>query len=91
MATDFASAIAIIADRQAIAANLANHSRGIDRCDAALIKSVYHTDATVSYGMFNGPAAEFADVIVKLIATRPMTLHRHCNRSIRVDGDSAST
>ena len=77
------------ADRQAIAANLANHSRGIDRCDAALLKSVYHPDATVSYGMFNGPAAEFADIIVKLIATRPATLHRHCNRSIRLDGDRA--
>lgn len=89
MAIDLASAIAAIADRQAIAANLANHSRGIDRCDAALLKSVYHPDAAVSYGMFNGPAADFADLIVRLIATRPMTLHRHCNRSIRVDGDSA--
>ncbi|MFA5712518.1 nuclear transport factor 2 family protein, partial [Mycolicibacterium sp.] len=89
MATDLAAAIAAIADRQAIAANLANHSRGIDRTDARLLKSVYHPDATVSYGMFDGPAADFADLIVGLIAGRPITLHRHCNMSIRVDGDRA--
>ncbi len=89
MAIDLAAAIAAIEDRQAIAANLANHSRGIDRCDAALIKSVYHPDGVVSYGMFDGPADAFADLIVRLIGTRAISLHRPCNQWIRIDGDRA--
>lgn len=77
------------ADRQAIARNLAVHSRGIDRRDADLLKSVYHPDATVAYGMFEGPAMEFADVVAGLSRGGPITLHRPCNQWIRLDGDRA--
>jgi hypothetical protein len=77
------------ADLQAIAENLAVHSRGIDRSDAALIKSVYHPDATVAYGMFEGPAREFADVVVGLARKGSVSLHRPCNQWVRLDGDRA--
>ena len=48
---------------------LAQHSRGIDRSDARLFDSVYHDDATVDYGFFNGAASEFATVVTSVIPT----------------------
>jgi hypothetical protein len=86
---DAADIFGRIADRQQIAANLAKHSRGIDRRDAGLLKSVYFPDATVAYGMFDGPAHEFADVVANLSRGGPVTLHRPCNQWIRLDGDRA--
>jgi hypothetical protein len=89
MHSDLAALLDRIADRQAIAANLARHSRGIDRRDPALLASVYHPDATVAYGMFEGPAADFAALVGDPLRAGPVTLHRPCNQWIRLDGDRA--
>ncbi|QIX26518.1 nuclear transport factor 2 family protein [Nocardioides sp. JQ2195] len=40
---------------------LARYVRGVDRLDAALIRSCYHPDAYEVHGIFNGNAYEFAD------------------------------
>ena len=66
-------------DRSAICTQLANHSRGIDRCDPELLRSVYHEDATVDYGVFAGAAHEFCDVIAESVGALPVTLHRTSN------------
>jgi hypothetical protein len=68
---------------------LAQHSRGIDRSDATLFNSVYHDDATVDYGFFNGTASEFATVISSGDTDSPPTLHRSSNMWIKLDGDTA--
>ncbi len=84
-----AQAIASVLDRQAIAANLACHAFGLDRRDLALIRRAYTEEATVAYGLFEGKAFDFAEMIAGFMATMPPTLHRTSNMLIRVDGDTA--
>jgi hypothetical protein len=83
------AALAALRDKQAIADNLANHARGIDRADAGLLASVYHPDARVDYGFFNGPAAELVALLVPMQRRSPVTLHRPANVWIKVRGDLA--
>lgn len=47
-------------DERAIRRVLLDYCRGIDRCDAELVASVYHPDATDDHGMFRGSGADFA-------------------------------
>ena len=68
---------------------LAQHGRGIDRGDANLFDSVYHEDATVDYGFFNGAASEFATVVTSGDTDSPPTLHRSSNIWIKLQGDTA--
>jgi len=39
---------------------LLDYCRGIDRCDASLVASVYHPDATDDHGSFVGSGVDFA-------------------------------
>lgn len=93
MATQIASkaeaAEADFAARSAILTNLARHSRGVDRNDFDLLARAYHPDATVAYGMFEGPALDFARFLSDVMAGAPVTLHRTGSSLIRVDGDRA--
>lgn len=78
-----------LAARWAIATNLARHSRGVDRNGLDLLRSAYHPEATVAYGMFDGEAAAFAAVLTDASAGSPVTLHRTSNMAIRVAGERA--
>ncbi len=82
-------ALRVYADKQEIANNLALHSRGVDRNDFDLLRSAYHPDAEVSYGMFNGPAADMARFLTDSMAGQPVTLHRTSNIWVKVNGDEA--
>lgn len=84
-----ARSIATLLDRQAIAHNLAGHAIGLDRRDLALIRRAYAPDARVAYGLFEGPAADFAAMICDFMAPMPPTIHRGSNLLIRVQGDRA--
>ncbi len=75
--------------RAAIATNLARHSRGVDRNDFDLLAGAYHPDATVTYGMFEGPALDFARFLTDAMAGAPVTLHRTASTLVRVNGDRA--
>lgn len=78
-----------IVDRAEIGQLIASHARGIDRKDADLLKSVYFEDATVDYGVFDGPAYEFCDILGQGQGESPVTLHRPTNTWIKLDGDKA--
>ena len=56
---------------------LAVHSRGLDRNEAALIKSAYWPEAEVDYGPSKGPAHQFAADLVgpALAAAYELTQH----------------
>jgi hypothetical protein len=82
------SANAVIA-RRGILNALANHSRGVDRADVNLLGAAYHTDATVDYGFYAGPAAALVDMLGNGQKTSLPTLHRTSNVDIRVTGDTA--
>ncbi len=68
---------------------LANHSRGVDRADANLLRCAYHETATVDYGFFSGSAATFVDMLSESQKTTPPTLHRTSNIAIKVRGCDA--
>jgi SnoaL-like domain len=70
--------------RHGIMNALANHSRGVDRADANLLGSAYWPDATVDYGFFVGPAAEFVAILAGAQKGALATLHRTSNIDIRV-------
>lgn len=50
-------------DKQDIAEVLYRRARAGDRADAELAHGCYHEGATERHGMFDGPAAEFIDVV----------------------------
>lgn len=56
--------------RQTIRDVAERYCRGADRCDAALMKSCFHPDATDDHGFFNGPAHDFADLAAQRLAER---------------------
>lgn len=60
---------------------LLEYCRGIDRCDAALVASVYHPDGTDDHGSFVGLGTDFA-----VYATD--ALRRHALATSHVIGDS---
>ncbi len=70
--------------RQAIEAALARHSRGVDRADANMLGSAYHADATVDYGAFKGPAADFVAFLADAQKTAGASHHRTAPPSIRI-------
>lgn len=75
--------------RSVIQNRLAQHARGIDRADEALLCEAYHDDGTVDYGSLQGSAAEFAAAIAAMHDGAPMSSHRTSNMWIAVEGHSA--
>ena len=75
-----------VAHRLAIFDVLAQHSRGVDRADEAILKSAYWPDATVEYGGFNGNAHEFCAMLPRSIRHFARTHHAISNTAIAIDG-----
>jgi hypothetical protein len=81
----------VLLDKQEITEAMASYSRGVDRMDMDLTRSVWHEDGTADYGR---PALRgaVADVLRNMWEThREFDRHSHqtCNRLIRVEGDLA--
>jgi hypothetical protein len=73
----------------AIQNRLAQHARGIDRADEALLREAYHADGTVDYGSLQGTAGEFASAIAAMHDGAPMSSHRTSNMWVCVRGELA--
>lgn len=66
------------------------YGRGVDRADAALLKSCYHEDAIEEHGStYAGPAHPYIDGAVPRILKMGALAHYICNISIDLDGDKA--
>jgi hypothetical protein len=66
------------------------YARAVDRADASLMASVFHEDATVVTGVFNGNAAEYAVKIVDYVrANIERCFHSLANEWYEVRGDDA--
>lgn len=77
-------------DREQIRAALARYCRGIDRCDAEMIRSAYHPDAHDDHGVFLGSPEEFAAwAIAGLTRVEQSTTHQLTDVMIDVRGDRA--
>lgn len=79
-----------LAAKQEIADLLLGYCRGIDRCDAELVKQAFWPDAYDNHGADAGPAWEFADRIVAAkLTTTEWTTHAVTNHLVELDGDRA--
>lgn len=79
-----------ILSRQRLQDLNAAYCRGVDRTDEALLRSIFHEDATVDAGVFNGNAMEFARVITEGLRQNSLrTFHSVSNQWFEIDGDSA--
>lgn len=77
-------------DKQAIYEVLARYCRGADRCDEALIRSVYHEDSYDNHGYWQGSGSEFASFVTnRLTEANLATTHSITNVLIEVEGDTA--
>lgn len=76
-------------DREACRDLVHRLARGIDRCDAELVRSVFHPDATDDHGLFRGTAAAFVPWVMEVLAGMVRTQHVIGNILIELDGDEA--
>ena len=63
------------------------YTRGLDRLDADLMRSVFHDDATVDYGFFQGNATDFVDFAQNALSSHLANHHMLGQANIRVQGD----
>ena len=86
------TAVRQLIDRQAIHDCLMRYSRGVDRFDIDLLRSVYHPDATDDHGEFVGSPEEFIQWVVPLHEKGQITTQHHLtNHSCDLDADMAHT
>jgi hypothetical protein len=75
--------------KQSIYELACQYSRGLDRLDAELLRSVFFEDAHCEYGFYNGPPAAFVDFAMQALATHAANHHMVGNALIEVEGDEA--
>lgn len=79
----------LLAERD-IERNMLRYIRGVDRCDAALIRSAFHDDARDHHGSFSGGPDEYvAYVLEQAMPQFERTMHYVTNLLIDVDGPTA--
>jgi len=65
------------------------YSRGVDRKDGALLRSLYTADATDTHGdTFDGNAEDYVDFLERSFPYMRYSGHHICNHLITVDGDT---
>jgi SnoaL-like domain len=82
--------VRVIMDRQAIVDCLHRYSRGLDRHDQEILRSVYHDDALDHHGDFTGPPDQFVPWADQLLASE-WDGHTHFLdvNHVEIDGDAA--
>lgn len=73
------SAHEAIVARLAIERCLLDYCRGIDRCDADLVASIYHPDATDDHGSFVGLGTDFARLATSKLRGHAIATTHFCN------------
>ena len=76
--------------RDAIRDVARRYSRGVDRLDAAVMKSAYWPDAIDDHGVFVGNAWEFVDNVISSHARFRSTMHCIFNHSVELDDDGVT-
>jgi hypothetical protein len=78
--------------RAAVYDVLARYCRALDRCDVALMRSVYWPDGHDDHGVFSGNAHDFAEFIIREIQRWfDVTMHAIMNVHYEIAGDVACT
>lgn len=81
-------ALATLVDKEAIRELVLLYSRGVDRKDGQLLRTLYTADATDTHGdTFDGPADKYVDFLEQAFPFMRYSGHHVCNHLIAVDGD----
>jgi hypothetical protein len=75
--------------KQSIYELACKYSRGLDRLDPELLRSVFFEDAFCEYGFYNGPPSEFIDFAMQALGGHESNHHMVGNALIDVEGDEA--
>lgn len=76
--------------KQEITERIVTYCRAIDRCDRALLESVFHDDSMHDHGPYKGPSSTFCDFAMKLLGKLEYTTHQASNILIHmIDADNA--
>jgi len=78
-----------LADREAIRDVLFRYARASDRCDEALLRSVYWPEAHDEHLEFSGTAEEFIAYSLPILRAMRYNMHMLGNILIAIDGDKA--
>jgi hypothetical protein len=88
--SDLARDVDLALSRQALHELTMAYCRGADRADEALLRSVFHDDAVVVAGAFNGKADAFArDVTKQIRENLKRCFHSVANEWFQISGDRA--
>ncbi|MFV8818025.1 nuclear transport factor 2 family protein [Haliea sp. E17] len=83
------SALRALLDKEAIRELGLLYSRGVDRKDGGLLRTLYTEDATDTHGdTFDGPADKYVDFLEASFPYMRYSGHHVCNHLVSVDGDS---
>lgn len=81
-----------LADREAIKDCVYLYCRGIDRCDANVLSSVFWPDAQIQSDRFNGPPDEFVKIAIPNLRSHfERCMHLIGNIVVRLDGKRAAS
>jgi ketosteroid isomerase-like protein len=78
-----------LADREAIRDCLYRYSRGVDRCDEEMLRSVYWEDALDDHVLFSGTREELIAWVIPTLRAMDQSMHSINNVLIRLHGDKA--
>ncbi|HMK85836.1 MAG TPA: nuclear transport factor 2 family protein [Steroidobacteraceae bacterium] len=82
------SALATLIAKEEIRELAMLYSRGVDRKDAALLRTLYTADATDTHGnTFDGSAEAYVQFLERAFPHMRYSGHHICNHLISVDGD----
>ncbi len=84
------AALASLAAKSAIAELSARYMRGLDRLDREALAGVFHPDARVNYGFFQGAARDFVDFALRTLAYHRANQHLIGQILIELDGARAT-
>lgn len=87
--TDHSSALDTLIAKEQIRELAMLYSRGVDRKDAALLRSLYTDDGTDTHGdTYDGDAKGYVDFLEQAFPHIRYSGHHICNHLISVDGDT---
>lgn len=69
---------------------VARYCTGVDRRDRALLETLWWPEATMDFGLFAGPAAQFCELITAENPMVEITFHFTSNELFEIEGDRAS-
>ena len=75
--------------KQALHELVANYCTGVDRRDRVLLEALWWPEATMDFGVFVGPAAQFCELICADNPAMEISFHFTSNELFEIDGDQA--